>query len=112
MTEATDTTNPEAAADPAVGVDALVSRLRHHYQQMAPHVKDRKTAHLLREATERIAYLQEALSFYAEDDNYWSSPLALDGTLDRVTIRAVRQAEEDNFVLQDRGHKARKALSD
>jgi len=57
MTEQIETTKPESAIEAASRVDVFVMRLRDHYNQMAPHVQERETAKLLKEAMEQIKRL-------------------------------------------------------
>lgn len=59
-----------------------------------------------------ISALRSALKFYANDDNYWSGPLSLQGNWDRRTLKAVKVSEKANKILVDRGEIARKVLTD
>jgi len=56
--------------------------------------------------------IKKALEFYANSDNYWSTPLALKNKYCQRTLRDVREAEKSNEVLQDRGKLAREALKE
>lgn len=62
------------------------------------------------EALEKIGCLRAALEFYANRDNYWNTPLSLEGRYDRRTLLAVGQSKKGNKVLQDWGKIAREVL--
>jgi len=57
-----------------------------------------------------IERLRKALEFYANTDNYWSTPMSLLENHDRRTLRAAREAEKGNKVLVDNGKIAKDAL--
>ncbi len=59
---------------------------------------------------EFVDEIKNVLTFYADDDNYWSEPLSLEKNYCNRTLKDVRESEKGNLILQDRGKKALELL--